>query len=152
MYKLILVPLDGSATAERGLQEAISLAIPLDAGLRLLHVIDAYPMYAEHASAAAFLQSMDVLRQQGLALLSKAAEQCKRQGVQVSSQLREGIGERAANVIVDEATKEQCDLIVLGTHGRRGMGRLLMGSDAELVLRGSSVPVLMVRVPAPDAA
>lgn len=152
MYKLILVPLDGSATAERGLQEAISLANPLGAGLRLLHVIDAYPMYSEHASAAAFLESMNVLRQQGLALLSKAAEQCKKQGVQVSSQLREGIGERAANVIVDEATKEHCDLIVLGTHGRRGISRLLMGSDAELVLRGSSVPVLMVRVPATDAA
>lgn len=143
MYKHMLVPLDGSRTSERGLCEAISLARSLGSRLSLLHVIDAYPMFDERATAVAFTQSMDLLRSQGNELLTKAAQQA--QGLQVSYQLREAIGERAAHVIVEEAAEQGCDLIVMGTHGRRGVNRFLMGSDAELVLRNSPVPVLMVR-------
>jgi nucleotide-binding universal stress UspA family protein len=55
------------------------------------------------------------------------------------------LGARVADVIVEQAAVSNCQLIVLGTHGRRGINRLLMGSDAELVLRQSMVPVLMVK-------
>lgn len=145
MYKLILVPLDGSATAERGLHEAVHLAEAVGARLSLLHVIDAYPMFAEHASATAFQHSMELLRAHGEDLLDKAALQAREHGVQTTRRVREAVGERAANVIVDEAGTQGCDLIVMGTHGRRGLSRLLMGSDAELVLRTSPAPVLMLR-------
>ena len=145
MYKLILVPLDGSVAAERGLHEAIDLARSLAARLSFLHVIDTYPLFAEYASAVAFQDSMQLLHSHGQALLAKAALQAQQHGVQATQQIREAVGERAAHVIVDEAGKQGCDLIVMGTHGRRGLSRLLMGSDAELVLRTSPVPVLMVR-------
>lgn len=151
MYKQMLVPLDGSRTSERGLREAISLARSLGSRLSLLHVIDAYPMFDERAAAVAFLQSMDLLRSQGNELITKAAQQAKAQGLLVAYQMREAIGERAAHVIVEEAAKQGCDLIVMGTHGRRGVNRLLMGSDAELVLRNSPVPALMVRDAEPEA-
>jgi nucleotide-binding universal stress UspA family protein len=147
MYKLILVPLDGSKAAERGLHEAIGLAASVGARLSLLHVIDAYPMYSEFSSAAAFQESMQLLRRHGEELLAQAALQAQESGVQMTHQLREALGERAAHVIVEEATSQGCELIVMGTHGRRGLSRLLMGSDAELVLRSSPVPVLLVRDP-----
>ncbi|NDZ18444.1 hypothetical protein C7T35_07685 [Variovorax sp. WS11] len=59
--------------------------------------------------------------------------------------LREVTQGRIANVVVDEARSSGCDLIVMGTHGRRGFSRLALGSDADLVVRQSPVPVLLVR-------
>ena len=61
------------------------------------------------------------------------------------SSVREVVGERVSDVIVDEAAKAGCELIVMGTHGRRGVSRVALGSDAENVLRSSSIPVLLVR-------
>ena len=66
-------------------------------------------------------------------------------GLQVETQLRDLKGGRAADAIVQEAASTSCDLIVIGTHGRRGLSRVLLGSDAENVLRRSPVPVLLVR-------
>lgn len=147
MYNLILVPLDGSATAERGLREALALAKHLGARVVLLHVIDNYPAFVEHASAAAFEQSTALLRRQGMDLLAQAAALAAEHGVSATQEQLEAVGERAAPVILDQAVKQGCDLIVMGTHGRRGMSRMMMGSDAELVLRCSPVPVLTVRAP-----
>jgi nucleotide-binding universal stress UspA family protein len=59
--------------------------------------------------------------------------------------LRESAGARIADVIVERAKRWRSDLIVMGTHGRRGVSRMLMGSDAELVVRNASAPVLLVR-------
>jgi nucleotide-binding universal stress UspA family protein len=59
--------------------------------------------------------------------------------------LREVTGKRVAEVIVDQTKVHACDLILMGTHGRRGFSRLAMGSDAEQVARSSPVPVLLVR-------
>jgi nucleotide-binding universal stress UspA family protein len=64
--------------------------------------------------------------------------------------LRDVRSGRVAEVIVDEVVKLKCDLVVIGTHGRRGFNRLVVGSDAEAVMRASPVPVLLVR--APEAA
>ena len=65
----------------------------------------------------------------------------------MSSELRDPRGSRVADAILGEARDAHCDLIVIGTHGRRGIDRALMGSDAERVLRESPVPVLLVRAP-----
>jgi nucleotide-binding universal stress UspA family protein len=65
--------------------------------------------------------------------------------VKAQTVLRERVGGPAAYEIVRQAKKHRCNLIVIGTHGRRGVRRLALGSDAELVVRNSSVPVLLVR-------
>ena len=145
MYKKILVPLDGSATAERGLQEAIGLAAPLKARLALLHVVDDFAMLVEMSSVASYKEMLDGLRQYGQNALDKAKRAAAESGVQADICLREVTQARISEVILEEAKRLSCDLIVMGTHGRRGFSRLTMGSNADAVVRISSVPVLLVR-------
>ena len=151
MYHHILVPLDGSVTANRGLIEAIGLALDQKARLHVLHVVDDSPIVVQISSATNHEQTerarvrMSSQLEYGAALLSKAKRAAADAGVQAETRLREIAQERIAEVIVEEATKVGCDLIVMGTHGRRGISRLMMGSDAELVVRTSRVPVLLVR-------
>ncbi|MBX3619589.1 MAG: universal stress protein [Rhizobacter sp.] len=145
MYDRILVPYDGSQPSQRGLQEAVSIARALDSKLVLLHVIDAFPKQLEMASAEVYRQSTERLHQRGEALLNQARATATEAGVAAESLLRDIEMETVADAIVDQVRRSQCTLIVMGTHGRRGMRRLAMGSDAELVLRESPVPVLLVR-------
>ena len=76
-------------------------------------------------------------------------EQANAQGVTAETSLHDLRGGRVADAIVEEARQSRCDLIVIGTHGRRGVARAMLGSDAENVVRSSPVPVLLVRAPAP---
>jgi nucleotide-binding universal stress UspA family protein len=145
MNQHILVPLDGSATAERGLREAIRLAAEQKGKLRLLHVIDNLPMLMDMAAASSFEATMREVRGYGEALLAKSRKTATEAGVEAEAVLREVMQGRVADVVVDEAGKSGCDLIVMGTHGRRGFSRLALGSDADLVARSSPVPVLLVR-------
>ncbi len=145
MYKKILVPIDGSETADCGLREAIALASEQNAALFLLHVVDDYPMLVEMASAIAYEKTLDYLRTCGNKLLTSAKKTAAEVGVDAEICLREITSQRAADVIVEEAKRLACDLIVMGTHGRRGFSRLALGSDADLVVRASPVPVLLVR-------
>ncbi|MCA6216383.1 universal stress protein [Ideonella sp. B7] len=145
MYKKILVPVDGSPTAECGLNEAIKLAAGSSTALHLLYVVDQYPMLVDFAAAASYEEVQEDLRRYGKEVLAKALETAKAAGVSADSVEREVIGGRVADVVVEEAGKAGCDLIVMGTHGRRGLSRLTLGSDAELVVRHAPVPVLLVR-------
>ena len=152
MYQRILVPVDGSSVAERGLQEAIGLAAELKARLYVLHVIGEFPLYVEMSSAMSFDESMSRLRASGEDLLATAKSAALDAGVPaVDTVLLEISRGRIAEAIVEEAQKNGCNLVVMGTHGRRGISRLTMGSDAELVVRSSSVPVLLVRQDAAKA-
>ncbi len=146
MYHRILVPLDGSATAERGLREAIGLVAEHKARLYLLHVVDDFPMLMEMSSVASYQEMLNSLRQYGEGVLAKARRAAEDAGVQAESLLCEVMQQRIAEVIVEEASKALCDLILMGTHGRRGFSRLTMGSEAELVVRISPLPVLLVRL------
>ena len=146
MYKRILVPIDGSDTATRGLQEAIGLATDLQAKLTLLHVIDDFPLLVEMASAINVEATLDELRRRGEGLLAQAKARAQERGVQADTLLREVAGGRVADQIVHEALQGECDLIVMGTHGRRGFSHLLIGSEAESVLRSSPLPVLLLRL------
>ena len=78
-------------------------------------------------------------------MLQKAQKVAAAQGVRVESDLRESAGVRVADIITGRAKRWRADLIVMGTHGRRGVNRMLLGSDAELVVRNASAPVLLVR-------
>lgn len=152
MYQRILVPLDGSTTAERGLQEAISLASGHECRLLMLHVLDDYPLFSEVTSAASYQEMLKGMRHHGLDVLAHARDIAEGAGLHTETLLREVTGKRVADVIVDQIQQHHCDLVVMGTHGRRGMARLTMGSDAEEVVRNSPVPVLLVREQTPASA
>lgn len=150
MYQRILVPIDGSNTAARGLVEATRLAKDQGAKLRVIHVVNELMMVASYEGTIYSGELIEALRESGRTILAKAAEQLKASGLQVETALLEAQGGHAGDAIVKDAEQWQADIIVLGTHGRRGLGRLVMGSDAEQVLRQAKVPVLMVRS-LPDA-
>lgn len=145
MYEHILVPIDGSDTSQRGLLEAIGLASSEKAKLRLMHVISDFAIMVELANAIDFEKYRGGLHQYGRNLLEKSAAEVRAAGLEVSTALVDPKGGRVADAIVQEARDAGCDLIVIGTHGRRGIDRALMGSDAERVLRKSPVPILLVR-------
>jgi nucleotide-binding universal stress UspA family protein len=149
MFKSILVALDGSAPSNAGFKSALALAGDQDARLVVLHVIDSSaavvgfeggyvpPSYTETLYAG--------LRKSGEAILAKAAAAARSVHVDVESMLIDSRGEPVARAILRAARKAKTDLIVIGTHGRRGLSRVLMGSDAEQVVREATVPVLLVR-------
>jgi nucleotide-binding universal stress UspA family protein len=146
MYKRILVPIDGSPTSNLGLNEAIKLAKDQGAKLRLFHLVDEY--IAVSSGDGVMLDTGDLLeslRQGGKKIIEKAEALARRNGLTPESVMIESFGGRAADYIVEQAKKWGADLIVLGTHGRRGVKRLVMGSDAEHVVRMARVPVLLVR-------
>ncbi|MDP3618854.1 MAG: universal stress protein [Ramlibacter sp.] len=145
MYKCILVPIDGSATADSGLREAIGLAAAVNARLVLLHVIDDCSMLVEVSSVTSQSRLMDRLRRRGGEILERARLLAAESGVAAETFLREVAQARIASVVVDEAVRQSCDLIVMGTHGRHGFNRLTMGSNAESVVRSSPVPALLVK-------
>jgi nucleotide-binding universal stress UspA family protein len=145
MYGKILVPFDGSETSKRGLMEACRLAKEQDARLRCLHVIDEHYLAANYMGVMYLPELLDKLRDNGKLILDEAAKQARMNGVNVESVLRESAERRVSDMILDEAKTWAADLIVMGTHGRRGLSHLALGSDAESVVRDSPVPVLLVR-------
>ena len=147
MFKRILVPIDGSRTAGSGLKTAIRMARDERAVLILLHVVDEniIALSGEYAGAAYVDRLLSGMREGGKKIIAAAAATAKKQGVIARTVLVESMGpRRVADIIVQQARKERADAIVIGTHGRRGISRLVMGSDAEEVVRGSPVPVVLV--------
>jgi nucleotide-binding universal stress UspA family protein len=145
MYDRILVPVDGSECSSRALEEAARLAKTLHAKVKLIHVVNELILDGSAMTAVGYDALITGLREGGKQILENAVRAAKGADIEPESQLLEAIGGRAAHMIVDEARRWRADLIVMGTHGRRGIVRLAMGSDAELVLRHSPVPVLVVR-------
>ncbi len=145
MYKRILVPIDGSETAARGLGEAIRLAADQGAALKVVHVIsDAYV-------TAMLMGAMDPegllrdVRREADSMLQDAAQRAREAHVPVQTELVEHHGTRVAEALVTAAQHWQADLVVMGTHGRRGLARAALGSDAEYVVRHCGLPVLLLR-------
>jgi len=145
MFKRILVPIDGSGPSRVGLERAIALAKNQKARLRLLHVVDENGVVQGMEPTMNVGDLLDSLVADGRKILAAAAATVKKHGVKADTVLYEVLIGRVADRIVREAAKWHADVIVMGTHGRRGIGRLVMGSDAENVLRQSPVPVLLVR-------
>lgn len=145
MYKRILVPIDGSGTATRGLNEAIRLAKDQGGSIRLVHVVNELILVSSDAATVNYGRIIDMLRDYGKSLLEQAQSLAGRAAVEVDSVLVEAMGGQAGDHIVKKAREWPADLIVCGTHGRRGIRRLVMGSDAEYIVRHTPVPVLLVR-------
>jgi nucleotide-binding universal stress UspA family protein len=145
-YRRILVATDGSLASMKGLREAMRLAKAEGAELRILHVVNEAVPYSPLAGSPP-VSLIPILLESGRRLLKKALAQARKQRVPARTILVESAEREAASTIVAQARKQRADLIVLGTHGRRGMLRLVLGSDAEQVVRTSPVPVLLVRAP-----
>lgn len=147
MYRRILVPVDGSATSKLGLAEALKLAQSDGARLRVVNVVDesmAVPA-TDLIPITGMPELIDALKESGTNALKAAATAAARKHVKAECIQRESFGRPVSDVILAEARKWRADLLVMGTHGRRGINRLLLGSDAERVLREAPAPVLLVR-------
>ncbi|HEY2257594.1 MAG TPA: universal stress protein [Variovorax sp.] len=151
MYQRILVPVDGSDTSKRGLEEAVRLAKLTHGRLRVIHVIDDLSFSAVMGAHTGFMGNWSTyLRESGEALVAEAKAVARAAGIEVDGAVHDELNCRLYEVVASEARSWAADLIVLGTQGRRGVGRLILGSGAESILRTSSVPVLLVRAPEGD--
>jgi nucleotide-binding universal stress UspA family protein len=146
MYSRILVPIDGSPTSEAGVSEAIRLARLCGARIRLIHLVDvSHPVTEAAQFGEAIPELIQLARQAGQELLDRAKARVAQAGIPVDAEAYEGLGTHLVDFVNGQVDTWKADVIVLGTHGRRGIGRALLGSDAEQILRRSSVPVLLVR-------
>jgi nucleotide-binding universal stress UspA family protein len=141
-YRRILVAVDGSPTSNKALVAALQMARDSEGRVRLVHVID------ELAFVTGFEYSGEVLnavREGAQKLLAEAADIARASGVTYETHLVDAPGVRLGMAVADEARRWEADLVVLGTHGRRGFDRWVMGSGAEQILRFATVPVLVIR-------
>ena len=145
VYKRIFVPVDGSPTSIAGLNEALRLARNQKAKLRLIHIVDQRMVFSTVETGMNIDPVLDALKSGGERILERAAKLAASRGVRPETEMNENAAHRVADVIVSRARRWRADLIVMGTHGRRGVNRLVLGSDADLVVRNSPVPVLLVR-------
>jgi nucleotide-binding universal stress UspA family protein len=145
VYKRILVPVDGSATSMAGLKEALRLAGNQKARVRLVHIVDEVAIFASAEGGLNIEPVIESLKSGGKRILAHTAKLAAARGVRAETEMVENATSRVADVLVARAKRWRADLIVMGTHGRRGVNRLVLGSDAELVVRNSPVPVLLVR-------
>jgi len=145
MYKRILVPTDGSDTADAGLREACKLARDNGAQLRVVHVVDELLSMPPELYGTAFEALTDSIRKAGASLLAHAETVARGLGVKVETELVEAMGTPAGELVIKAAKDWSADLIVCGTHGRRGLRRIVMGSDAEYIVRHTPVPILLIR-------
>lgn len=145
-YKHILVAVDGSDTSNRAVEEAIRLAAEMQAELRIVHAVDEAALNWD-AGYADFGEIREAYRKSGEAILDRAATAAREAGLKADAKLLESdsTGRRVSEIIAQEATAWPADLIVVGTHGRRGFSHLLLGSIAEGVVRVATKPVLLVR-------
>jgi nucleotide-binding universal stress UspA family protein len=145
MYGKILVPIDGSEASACGLNEAINIARKFGSRVRLVHIVNEFIFAGGDAAGVYAVDFMASLCIGGKTLLAQAIARVRGLGVEADSVMIESMGTSAADFIVEQARLWPADLIVMGTHGRRGLARVAMGSDAESVVRVASVPVLLVR-------
>jgi nucleotide-binding universal stress UspA family protein len=148
MYQRILVPVDGSETANRALRTAVALAGEQSAALRIVHVSEETPVYVSMDTLPyPPADLMEALRKEGERILAEAVASARNGKIEADGKLLviDHAGQRISDAVEQEAENWHADLIVIGTHGRRGFRRLLLGSVAENLIRISASPVLLIR-------
>ncbi len=143
MYQRILVPIDGSATSERALDEAIKFAQQQNAQVEVLHVLEDIS-YFDNEDYLNYAELIQTMRGIGEQILAQAQKKLQQAGVVAEIKLLETQGARIASIIATEAKNNLADLIIIGTHGRSGFSRMLMGSIAEGVVRTAHIPILLI--------
>ncbi len=141
----LLIPLDGSALAEQALEPAVALGKLMEADYTLLRIY--FPLeqvgLESYALGVGLVPPVEQLRTEAQAYLDRVAERLRQRGLRVHTQV--ALGPQPASAILDEAQRLGVDGVALETHGRRGLTRLLLGSVADKVIRGASIPVLVHR-------
>lgn len=148
MYKQILIAIDGSELSTRGLEEGLKLAALLKSSVNIITVSEpwasgAYDAMGWSIGYESTPEYKETREKQARAVLDPALDLAAKHGVPATTQ---HIADRyAADGILDAADRNKNDLIVMASHGRRGLNRILMGSQTQQVLTQSKVPVLVVR-------
>ena len=143
MFERILIPVDGSEPARDAAQLGIDLAVEHGATVHGLYVVE--PVTVAEGGAGQIIESM---QETGQEIVSELAEQAEAKGLSVETDVKTGVAHRE---ILEYAEANDIDLMVVGTHGRTGIGRYLLGSVTEKIVRLSDVPVLTVRPDEDDA-
>jgi len=141
-FQKILVPVDGSSTSNKALDYALQLAKKDHSQVRALHAIDELGYLSSYEYSG---ELMATARKNGNEVLQSAVIAAQALNVPADTRLVDQPGQRLGQTVADEAASWGADLIVVGTHGRRGVGRVLLGSGAEQIVRMATVPVLTVR-------
>lgn len=142
VFKKILVPVDGSATSNKALDFALRLAQDDQASVRLLHCLDELAFLDAYEYSRELIQQA---RQGAQKILQDGLATAQKMGVKTDTLLLERAGQRLGHSVADASGDWGADLVVVGSHGRRGIGKWLLGSGSEQILRTSPVPVLLVR-------
>ena len=145
MFKHILVPTDGSKLSEKAIKHAVQLAKQLDARMTVVHVIPkfhtfTYQMEMLETTAKEYAKSSVDQATQYLHYAQRAAN-----AAGVDCETAQVSGDQPYKEIIKVAQKKKCDLILLASHGRRGIEGFLLGSETQKVLTHSSIPVLVYR-------
>ena len=146
MFKRILLATDGSAASEHAAQLAVSLARQHGSELTALFVVDPYPYLGiGEANPVGFDAYMSAAREQASQAHTHVAQLCRKGGsaVQCDAVLVEDVG--VIEGVLQAIKDRQCDLVVIGSHGRTGIARLMLGSVAAKIVAQSPVPVLVAR-------
>lgn len=145
MYRTILIAIDGSSSSRLALSEAVRLAASSHGVVHAIHVVDSAPLLS-HPDLDP-VQLADAMRKCGRSALDEAEQMCAAAGVTCHAELVEPVAfsDDVASIVHWRAQQVHADLVVMGTHGRRGMRRLFLGSVAEHFLRISMCPVLVLR-------
>ena len=152
MYTNILVAVDGSEASKRAVSEATQLAKLSRCTLTAVYVIDQSAAFTYAGACDPHLLT-DAARQVGVSLLNEALAQMRELNVVGDTEIVEtqGIAEDIASALMRCAERRGVDLVVMGTHGRRGLRRMVIGSVAERFVRHATCPVLLIREPADRA-
>lgn len=146
MFKNILLATDGSPASTRAAQLAVDLARTCGARLTALYVIDPYPyLGVGETNPLGFQAYMSAAYDHAAQAHAKATALCAKEGATVDLQWRRAEDMHASDGILQAAKEEGADLIVVGSHGRTGIRRMLLGSIAAKVVSQSPVPVLVAR-------
>ncbi len=146
VYSRILIAVDDTEISRLAMEEAIKLAKDQKATLIIIYIADEFVPAAEGVPVD-FKQHESIIRKKGRTILNKMIAPVRRSKIPYESHLIEitESSERISVKIVEETKKRKADLIVVGTHGREGLSRLLLGSVAEEVVRNAPVPVQLVK-------
>jgi nucleotide-binding universal stress UspA family protein len=147
MYKRILVATDGSTLSKKAVKEAIGLAASLEAALVVLNVVPRYPMSYFEGGTTVSPQEVGRIEKdwadRGQAIADAVQKSAEAAGVKAKALITKS--DLVANSILAAAKKNKCDLIVMASHGRKGISRILLGSETQQVLTHSTIPVLVLR-------
>ena len=147
MYQRILVATDGSTLSKKAVRSAIKLALGLDAELVALYVVPRYPMtYFEGGMSISPEEVSRIERQwadKGQAVVDEVQQAAQLQGIKAKAVIARS--DLVAESLISAAKKHKCDLIVMASHGRKGLRRVLLGSETQHVLTHSTIPVLVLR-------